>query len=229
MKTRTMKGESSSKGRDTSRADTEEDLQINPFARSSKIPRDDPTEDTETKQETSRRSSQKDKEDPARSTPPLARTDNSLSILQDLKAYLDKRDEDLKAYLSQELAIREELMEEKLKSLIDPQPVTLKTEEQDADEDSAPASEQEDAESIHRRLRTAYPEDPDNPDDEDPSSSEDDEKPSRPKRASGRGDRRKYTRRRRRKKKNTPDRGSSSTQRSSRSSEEGMMKAFLSG
>ena len=187
MKTRTMKGESSSKGRDTSRADTEEDLQINPFARSSKIPRDDPTEDTETKQETSRRSSQKDKEDPARSTPPLARTDNSSSILQDLKAYLDKRDEDLKAYLSQELAIREELMEEKLKSLIDPQPVTLKTEEQDADEDSAPASEQEDAESIHRRLRTAYPEDPDNPDDEDPSSSEDDEKPSRPKRASGRG------------------------------------------
>ena len=102
---------------------------MNPFARSSKIPRDDPMENKETEQETSRRSSLKDKEDIARSTPPLKQTKDSSSILQDLKAYLDKRDQDLMSYLSQELAIREDLMEEKLKSLIDQKPTTLKTED----------------------------------------------------------------------------------------------------
>jgi hypothetical protein len=99
MKTRTTNGEAS-KGRDTPRADTEEDLSINPFAGSSKIPRDDPIENKETKQETSRRSSLQDKEDTARSTPPLEQTNNSSSILQDLKAYLDKRDQHVMSYLS---------------------------------------------------------------------------------------------------------------------------------
>jgi hypothetical protein len=47
IKARTTKGEAS-KGRDAPRADTEEDLSINPFARRSKIPRDDPMEDKET-------------------------------------------------------------------------------------------------------------------------------------------------------------------------------------
>jgi len=153
MKIRTTKGEAS-KSRDDPRADTEEDLSINPFARSSKIPRDDPMEDKETKQETSRRSSLKDKEDTARSTPPLEQTSDSSSILQDLKAYLDRRDKDLMSYLSQELAIREDLMEEKLKSLIDQKPTTLKTEDQEPDADSAPASDEEVFKSIRQPVTT---------------------------------------------------------------------------
>ena len=76
-------------------------------------------EDKETKQETSRRFSLKDKEDTARSTPPLEQTNKSSSILQDLKSYLDKTDLYPMSYLSQELEIREDLMEEKLKSLFD--------------------------------------------------------------------------------------------------------------
>jgi len=87
---------------------------------------DDPMEDKDTKQETSRRSSLKDKEHAARTTPSLEQTNDSSSILQDLKAHLDKRDQDLMSYLSQELAIREDLVEEKLKSLIDQKPKTLK-------------------------------------------------------------------------------------------------------
>jgi hypothetical protein len=67
MKTLTTKGEAL-KGRDAPRANTKENLSINPFARSSKIPRDGPMEDKETKQEKSKRSSLKDKEDTARSS-----------------------------------------------------------------------------------------------------------------------------------------------------------------
>jgi len=105
----------------------EEDLSINPF-----------------KQDASRRSSLKsnDEEQP---TPPLEQAnETSSSILQDLKAYLDKKDEDLKVYLSQELAIREDLMEEKLQSLIDPKKSTQKTERQAQDDDFPPASEEDD-------------------------------------------------------------------------------------
>ena len=63
------------------------------------------------KQETSRRSSLKDKADTARSTSPLEQTNDSSSILQDLKSYLNKRDQDLMSYLRHELAIRENLEE----------------------------------------------------------------------------------------------------------------------
>jgi len=74
-----------------------------------------------------------------------------------LKAYLDKRD--LISYLSQELAIREDLMEEKLKSLIDQKPTTLKTEDQEPDADSAPASDEQESKSIRQALRTAVQDD----------------------------------------------------------------------
>jgi hypothetical protein len=105
-------------------------------------------EHKETKQETSRRSSLKDKEDTARWTPPLEQTNDSSSILEDLKAYLDKRDQDHMSYLSQELAIREDLMEEKLKSLIDQKPTTPKTKYQEPDADPAPASDEQEFKSI---------------------------------------------------------------------------------
>jgi hypothetical protein len=131
------------------------------------------------------------------------------------------------SYLSQELAIREDFIEEKLKSLIDQKPKTLKTEDQAPDADSAPASDEEEFKSIRQPLRTAVQDDPDDPDDEDPSSSTDEEKTSRPKRASGRGDRRKQARGRRRRKMSILDRDCSNTQRRFRSSKEGMMKAFL--
>jgi len=47
-------------------------------------------EDKETKQDTSRRSSLKDKEDTERSTTPVEQTNDRSPILQDLKAYVDK-------------------------------------------------------------------------------------------------------------------------------------------
>jgi len=42
------------------------------------------------------------------------------------------------SYLSQELAIREDLVEEKLKYLIEQKPMTLKTEDQEPAAESAP-------------------------------------------------------------------------------------------
>ena len=88
------------------------------------------------------------------------------------------------SYLSQELAIREDLVEEKLKYLIEQKPMTLKTEDQEPAAESAAAS---DDKSIRQSVRTAVQDNQDDPDDEDPSSSTNEDNTLRSKRASGRG------------------------------------------
>ena len=123
-------------------------------------------------------------QDEEKQTPPLEQAkETTSSILQDLKAYLDKRDIDPEAYLSQKLAIKEDLMEEKLRSLIDPKISIQKTERQASDDESPPVSEEDYYRSINRLLQTATL---DKPHDEDPATSLDEDLSSRSKRASGR-------------------------------------------
>ena len=103
------------------------------------------------KQDASTRSSLqfKDEEQP---TPPLKQANETSSSILDLKAYLDKRDADLKAYASQELPIREDLMEKQLQSLIDPKKSNQKTERQASDDEYPPVSQEDDYRSIKRLL-----------------------------------------------------------------------------
>jgi hypothetical protein len=182
----------------------------------------------EIKQDACRRSSVKSKGRRTTNTTLEQANDTSSSILPDLKACLDKRDEELKAYPSQELAIIKDVMEENLHSVIDPKQSTQKTGRKTTDNEYPPASEEDDSRPINRLLGTATL---DKPDDEDPPTSSDEENSSRPKRASGRGrpEEAEKKRRRKKKKKNTPDRDSFIMQRSSRSSKEDTMKALVSG